>query len=157
TISKDRTQVAIYKDIAIVGKFKEKIGRNAGQGAAYIYERNHGGANNWGQVKELTASDGAAYDEFGSTVAIYADLAIVSAKGSNKTDKDGKFGRGGAYIFEQNKGGDNKWGEVRKLTSPVDIHVDSFGTSVAIYGDTAIVGTEAKNAAYIFSPKTTGR
>ena len=54
-------------DKAIVGA-PEEGGIVAG--AAYIFERDEGGSDNWGEVTKLTASDGAADDFFGETVAI---------------------------------------------------------------------------------------
>jgi hypothetical protein len=147
--------VAIYADTAIVGAPGDNIGGKFFQGSAYIFERNQGGPNNWGEVKKLTASDGAFSDFFGISVAIYADTAIVGAMrdlGANK-------GQGSAYIFERNQGGANNWGEVKKLTASDGAPEEIFGSSVAIYGDTAIVWAPhagpgpvagAPGAAYIF-------
>jgi hypothetical protein len=140
--------VAIYADTAIIGALNDFIGSNSFQGSAYIFERNQGGANNWGEVKKLTASDGDALDQFGGSVAIYGDTAIVGAAidfiGSN-------FQQGSAYIFERNQGGADNWGEVKKLTASDGGLMDNFGRSVAIYADTAIVGAYQDNSAYIFA------
>lgn len=117
-------------------------------GAAYIFERNQGGANNWGEVTKLTASDAAAGDQFGAAgVAISGDTAIVGAMLSSGE-------AGSAYIFERNEGGPNNWSEVAKLTAPGG--PDNFGISTAIWGDTAIVGaypfttSGIDSAAYIY-------
>ena len=48
-------------------------------GAAYIFQRDHGGADAWGQVAKIQASDAQASDEFGHAVAISGDMAIVGA------------------------------------------------------------------------------
>jgi len=101
--------VAIYADTAIVGAFQDFVG-GPFQGSAYIFERNLGGTNNWGQVKKLTASDGLGFSSFGISVAIYEDTAIVGAF-------QDLFNRGSAYIFERNQGGPNNWGQVKKLTA----------------------------------------
>ena len=107
--------IAIYADTAIVGAYlDDDIEGNLAQGSAYIFERNQGGANNWGEVKKLTASDGAADDFFGRSVAIYADTAIV---GADFDTIGGNHLQGSAYIFERNQGGANNWGEVKKLTA----------------------------------------
>ncbi len=37
----------------------------AASGSAYVFERNFGGTDNWGERAKLTASDAAAYDAFG--------------------------------------------------------------------------------------------
>ena len=149
--------VSISGDVAIVGAFSKTMGINSSQGAAYIFERNVGGANNWGEVKKLIASDGAAFDLFGNSVSISGDAAIVGAQGLNG-------GPGSAYIFSRNAGGANQWGEVKKLTASDGAANDSFGFSVSISGDTAIVGTGFddvgmnmdQGSAYIFSRNAGG-
>src|SRR4030095_4346723 len=127
--------VRIYRDTLIVGAPFQDIGSNLSQGAAYIFERNQGGPNNWGEVKKLTSSDGAEADNFGF-VAIYEDTAIVGAAGQ---DIGSNLSQGAAYIFERNQGGPNNWGEVKKLTASDGAQGDGFG-SAAIYRDTVIVG-----------------
>ncbi|MBI1878937.1 MAG: FG-GAP repeat protein, partial [Chloroflexi bacterium] len=44
---------------------------------------NQGGNNNWGQVRKLTASDGTANDQFGRSVAIHNNRAVVGAIGDD--------------------------------------------------------------------------
>ena len=51
--------VAISGNTIVVGAYVDDISNNTNQGAAYIFERNQGGVNNWGEVKKLVASDGA--------------------------------------------------------------------------------------------------
>src|SRR5499427_5657685 len=151
--------VAIYASTAIVGANGAGEPFNIRLGAAYIFDRNHGGANNWGEIKKLTASDAAELDFFGDSVAIYADTAIVGAFGDDIDILNGSFHhQGSAYIFGRNQGGANNWGEVKKLTASDGEADDSFGVSVAIYGDTAIVGADedtigsnlVQGSAYIF-------
>ena len=86
--------MAISGDTAIVGaRLEDEKGSNAG--AAYIFERNQGGADNWGEVTKLTAFDGQAFDLFGISVAISGDSAIVGAFGED--EKGGAAGA--AYIY----------------------------------------------------------
>jgi outer membrane protein assembly factor BamB len=135
--------IATNGDTVVVGAYA----KNSNTGAAYIFERNQGGAGNWGQVKKLTASDAAANDQFGRSVAIHVDTVVVGAwlKNSNT---------GAAYIFKRNQGGVANWGQVRKLTASDAAGNDAFGSSVSINGDTVLVGAYTKNsntgAAYIF-------
>jgi hypothetical protein len=136
---------AISGDTVIVGAHQGL----SGEGSAYIFGRNHGGPDNWGEVIKLTASDGARYDQFGGLVAISGDTAIVGANGNDDA--------GSAYIFERNHGGVDNWGEVIKLTASDATFADNFGVSVSISGDTAIVGARFNDdaggqsgAAYIF-------
>src|SRR4030095_13408385 len=60
--------VAVSGDIAVVGAVHHAVGANQGQGSVYVFARNQGGADHWGEVKQLTASDGTAGDEFGGSV-----------------------------------------------------------------------------------------
>jgi hypothetical protein len=127
--------VAISGDTAVVGAYEED-GAGSNRGAAYVFERNQGGADSWGQVTKLTASDAENDDYFGFSVAISGDTVVVGAY-----DEDGAvINRGAAYVFERNQGGLDKWGEVTKLTASDAETGDRFGRSVAISGDTAIVG-----------------
>jgi virulence-associated protein VapD len=146
--------VATNGNMAIVGAPQDDIGSNSNQGSVYIFERNQGEPNNWGEVKKLTASDGAALDGFGESVAIHGDMAIVGATG----DAIGDNPQGSAYIFERNQGGQNNWGEVKKLTASDD--VSSLGGSVAIHGDTAIVAALGfeffRGSVYVFSATAPG-
>ncbi len=132
------SSAAISGNTLVVGAPQHSVGNEAFRGAAYIFERNQGGADFWGEVKQLLASDGAQNDQFGFSVAMSGDALIVGARsdmvGSNVT-------QGSAYIFERNQGGINNWGETRKLTASDGTTSDFFGSSVAISGDTAVVGS----------------
>ena len=50
--------VAISGSTVVVGASRDDIGTNTDQGSVYIFQRNRGGTNAWGQVKKLLASDG---------------------------------------------------------------------------------------------------
>ena len=123
--------VALSGDTALVGAYWDD-----GNGSAYIFERDQGGAENWGQVKKLTASDAAAGDELGISVALSGDTALVGAR----YDDDNGSASGSAYIFERDQGGADNWGEAKKLTASDGAADDNFGTSVALSGDTALIG-----------------
>jgi hypothetical protein len=127
--------VAISGDTVVVGAYGDDDGGDD-SGSAYVFERNQGGADNWGQVQKLTASDAAADDYFGWSVAISGDTVVVGAYG----DDDGGGGSGSAYVFERNQGGADNWGQVQKLTASDAAANDVFGRSVAISGDTVVVG-----------------
>jgi hypothetical protein len=136
--------VAISGDIVVVGAY----GDDSVKGAAYVFNRNQGGANQWGQVKKLAASDGAASDRFGWSAAISGDIAVVGAYGDDAN-------KGAAYVFGRDKDGADHWGQVKKLTATDGVAGDLFGYSVAISGDTVVVGARADDAytgaAYIFA------
>jgi hypothetical protein len=135
--------VSISGDTIVVGAVGEDGGPGDPHifaGAAYVFSRDQGGADNWGQVARLTASDAGAHDLFGGSVSINGDTIVVGAKLT-----DGAPGNplannaGAAYVFGKDEGGVNNWGEVIKLT-PADLQAnDEFGNSVSINGDTIVV------------------
>ena len=128
--------------------------KNSYTGAAYVFAPFFG----WTQQAELTASDGAAFDSFGGSVALNSTgsaspVALIGAYYKN-TDT------GAAYLFED-KGSFGPWVQAQTLTASDGVIGDSFGQSVALNGDgsTALIGANSKNsftgAAYIFSTSAT--
>ncbi len=128
-------------------------------GAAFAFYRNMGGADNWGQVAKLLAITGDTDDNFGASVAIDGDYAIVGATGV-----DGMFQHvGAAYIFGRNQFGPDAWGQVAKIRPSQATGNDNFGTSVDISGPWAIVGADGSDlkgidagAAFIFNKNQNG-
>jgi cyclophilin family peptidyl-prolyl cis-trans isomerase len=106
-------------------------------GSAYIFEPNKIDPNNWEQKAKLIASDAAASDYFGYSVAIGGGHALV---GAYQNDDNGSSS-GSAYIFEPNDLNLNNWDQKAKLTASDAAASDYFGFSVAIgTGRRAIVG-----------------
>ena len=132
--------VSISGDYAIVGAYQNSD-NGSNSGSAYNYQKDQGGTDNWGEVKKLTASDAAAEDEFGRSVSISGDYAIISAYA--KSD-NGSFS-GSAYIYQKDQGGTDNWGEVKKLNASDAAAFDYFGWSVSISGDYAIVGADGND------------
>jgi hypothetical protein len=143
--------VALDNDTAVVGAFDAQVGvapnPKLGAGAAYVFVRDQGGTNGWGQVKEVTASDAAVVAYFGSSVAISGDTVVVGAIGVDDFT-------GAAYVFVRDQGGTNGWGQVKKLTAVDAAQNARFGHSVAINGNTIVVGANGADsgagAAYMF-------
>ena len=125
--------VSISGDTALIGAPYADIGSNPDQGAAYIYYRNRGGPDAWGQVVKLTASDGATYELFGS-VALSGDTAVVGAPFA------GGGYHGKAYVYYRNQGGPDAWGQVAILTASDGAYGDFYGNAVAVDGDTIMIG-----------------
>jgi hypothetical protein len=111
--------VAISADIVLIGASKYSSNR----GAVYLFGRDVGGEDNWGQIARLTASDPSTSAYFGGAVGLDGDTAIVGAYGASK-----------AYLFGEASG---SWTETKKLTSTSSTR---FGISVALDDDTAVVG-----------------
>lgn len=142
--------VAISGNYAVVGAKMDNIGSNLNNGSAYVFHRQ---GDDWVEVKKLTASDGLANDEFGTSVDIDGDTIIV---GSVFNDNLPTLNPGAAYIFVRNG---NDWIEQDKLMASDGIDNDNFGNSVAIDGNTAIIGANfdesgihiSQGAAYVFT------
>ena len=115
----------------------------------------NGGANtdSWTQLGILRDLNTQGGDSAGSSVAISGDTVVVGAP--MYTGQGG--GAGAVYVFRKAAGG--KVTQVATLQSVEHLHLWSFGTSVAIRGDTVVVGAAYGNnlagAAYVFvKPKS---
>lgn len=104
-------------------------------------------AQNWNQIIKSCASDRAADDNFGYSVAIDGNYAVIGAyweshdaSGANMLSKAGS-----AYIFEFNG---TTWTQVQKIVAPDRNVEDLFGATVAISGNYIVVGAyqEDENA-----------
>src|SRR5690606_22918322 len=108
------------------------------------------------ELGKLTASDAAANDFFGWSVAVSGDLAVVGAY----ADGDGGSGSGSAYVFRRVGGA---WVQVAKLTASDAAEGDLFGYSVAVSGSLAVGGAladddagPASGPAYVFALASCG-
>ena len=133
--------VAVSGDTVVVGANREDLA-GASAGAAYVFQRDQGSADNWGELTKLAASDAEAGDFFGSGVAVDGDTAIVGAF----REDDGGNNAGAAYVFARSQGGPDNWGELKKLTASDAQAGDFFGLRVAVSGDSAIVGAYHEDA-----------
>ena len=143
----DRFGVSVSLDgeTALVGAHRASVGGNSSQGAAYVFTRS--GAS-WSQQQKLTAADGAASDQFGYSVALDGETALVGTYGANV---GGNSNQGAAYIFTRSG---VSWSQQQKLVAADAAGSDFFGISVALDGETALVGAPGVNifqgAAYVF-------
>lgn len=120
-------------------------------GSAYVYQRDQGGADNWGQTKQLFASGAAGGDLFGASVAIEGDLIVVG--GTSDDHAEPIADAGSAYVFERDEGGAGNWGQIIKLIATDHTTGDEFGFSVAVSGDIIVVGApnnDGTGSAYVF-------
>ena len=128
------SSVSISGDYAIVGARSNDDNGNE-SGSAYVYYRNQGGPDAWGQLAKLLASDADTSDFFGISVSISGDYAVAGAY----RDDDNGAHSGSAYVFYRNQGGTDAWGQAAKLTASDGAAGDLFGT-VSISGDYAVAG-----------------
>ena len=129
--------VAADGDSMVVGAPGDDDG-GSNSGSVYVFTRQSGV---WSQAK-LTASDAAANDEFGTSVAIDGDTIVVGAP----QDRDGGLWSGSVHVFTKPAGGWATATETAKLTASDAAVGDFFGTSVAIDGDTVVVGARGDDA-----------
>jgi hypothetical protein len=87
-----------------------------------------------GSHTKLTAGSDAASAGFGASVAVSGDTALVGAWVDTHS---GVFFAGSAYVFVRSG---TTWSLQQKLTAPDAAPHDAFGLSVAVSGDTALVG-----------------
>ncbi len=154
-VDKFGSSVAIADDVIVVGATDaDPLG--FASGAAYIFERDRGGA--WVETAKLVPSDGSPLDLFGRSVTVDGGVVIVgaiSADGDAPTE-------GAAYVFERDDVG--QWTETAIIKADDAALADSFGSAVALVGESLIVGARAVDgsgpgaagAAYLFRRQPDG-
>jgi hypothetical protein len=153
--------VAISGDTVVVGAYGEDSDANgvngdqsdnsaSASGAAYVFVRN---GTTWSQQAYLKASNSNVIDQFGVSVGVSGNTAVIGAYAEaskttgvngDQTDNSAAFA-GAAYVFVRNG---TTWSQQAYLKASNTDAGDYFGTSVAISGDTVAVGApfEASNA-----------
>ena len=153
------TSVAVSGDTVVVGAVSEKsnaTGVNGNQadnsaadsGAAYAFVRS-GGV--WSQQAYLKASNTGAFDNFGWSVAVSGNTVVVGAHGedSNATGVNGNQANnsssfsGAAYVFVRTGA---SWSQPAYLKASNTGSSDQFGRSVAVSGDTVVVGANGEDS-----------
>jgi hypothetical protein len=111
-------------------------------GAVNVYDAKTGKL-----LRQIFASDAASGDDFGSSVAISGNIAVIGAYSSagNKP--------GAAYVMDVSTGK-----QLFKLTPSDGVNGDVFGFTVAVHGTRALVGAvnhqSFRGAVYVFDIST---
>ncbi|MEZ5979967.1 MAG: hypothetical protein R3F34_17385 [Planctomycetota bacterium] len=141
--------VALEGDRALLGAVTDGEA-NFFAGAALVFERQ--GDGSWVETAKLTLEDAEVADSLGHSVALAGDQALVGAL----LDDEAGEGSGAVHVFELQ--GDSSWAHVQTLTAPDPVSNGRFGQSLAVDGDTAVVGTWIDDAtgsdpgrAYVFA------
>ncbi|MGH8092885.1 MAG: FG-GAP repeat protein [Chthoniobacterales bacterium] len=138
--------VALQGTTAVVSAPAATVGGNQAQGAVYVFRYANA---TWTEMQKITANDGAAFDNFGNSVAFDGKTMIV---GAPDAAVNGNAGQGAAYIFTESGG---IWIQTQKLLATDGAFGNEFGDSVAIQGGTALIGAiqllHGPGAAYIFN------
>ncbi|MGJ8726365.1 MAG: choice-of-anchor D domain-containing protein [Roseibacillus sp.] len=160
-------KVSLYGDTLAVGALAEDssaIGINGNQadnsfsnsGAVYLFVRN---GTTWTQQAYVKASNTGDGDRFGEELSLAGDTLVVGAawEDSSATGVNGDQGddvdtstalaqgqqSGAAYVFVRNG---NNWTQEAYLKASNTARGDLFGSSVAVSGDTVIVGASGENS-----------
>ncbi len=123
--------VSLDGDRVLVGAhWNDDLGSTSG--SAYIFDFN---GTAWLQTTKLLPTDGAAGDQFGSSVSLSGDNAFV---GAPRNDGGSTFG-GAVYVFHLS---DNQWIQDDKIM-PADAGAnDQFGSAISVSGTRALIGAE---------------
>ncbi len=142
-----------FADLAIVGSPRDDFALIQDQGSAYIYKRATAGT--WSQEAKVyvTGADAAASENFGWSVSIYGDRALVSAPFDTISSV---LYRGSAYMFKRASTG--VWTQESKLVATDGAAEDYFGWSVCLFANQAMIGAPYddiassvdRGSAYIF-------
>jgi autotransporter-associated beta strand protein/surface protein len=153
--------VAVSGDTVVVGAPSEDSGTTgvnsaanesaSNSGAAYVFTRS---GSTWSQQAYLKASQVTTNDNFGISVAVSGDTVVVGAyledsstTGVNSTANESASASGAAYVFTRSG---SAWSQQAYLKASQVTTNDWFGISVAVSGDTVVVG------AYFEDSSTTG-
>ena len=137
------------EDSAATGVNGDELDNTEGSsGAVYVFVRS---GNQWSQQAYLKASNTEDSDQFGLSVGISGETVVVGAEmedggagGINGDDTDNNMSvAGAAYVFVRSKG---KWSQQAYLKASNADFYDEFGCSVAISGDTAVVGARGEDS-----------
>ena len=146
--------VAVSGDTIVAGASPKACAAGIGCGAAYVFLRS---GTEWSLQQVLTASQPAAFDQFGHSVAVSEDTAVIGVP--HKACAAG-IACGALYVFARRQ---TTWSERQILTATDAAAFDLLGTAVDVDGDTAVGGAPLKacaagagcGAAYVFARRGT--
>lgn len=134
--------LALEGDVLAAGDWADSAG-DPGQpgfqrGAAYVFRRPDG-ASPFAEEAYLVPGDLVSHDRFGWALALSGDVLAVSAVG----DDDGGQESGAVYVFRHAAG---SWTQEARLVAPAAAAHERFGWSLALDGDTLVVGADGSHA-----------
>lgn len=144
--------LSAWNYLLVAGAPNHAVLGKAGQGRVYIHQRNY---NLYGKIRDVSSSDGAAGDAFGSATAVYSATMVIGAPGADPGTAD----QGAAYIFKCSPcnmitGPNWQWIEDRKLTANDGAAGEHFGTAVTLNRDWVVVGVpdalSTRGAVYLY-------
>lgn len=147
------TSVAIHGRSALVGEVSWN-GQIADEGSVHTFDR---GATGWFTGENLTGTEHDANEQFGRSIAVEGDLAVVGMPGDDDTVENG----GGAVVYERQG---SFWRPVMKLNASSNAMPGAlFGSDVDTDGTHIVVGAPGEDgastdsgAAYLFTRNPQG-
>lgn len=131
-------RVSIDGETVLIAALLDDVGSNIDQGSAYVFVRS---GTTWSEQQKLTAADGTGAEYFATSIALNGDTVVAGIPsdtiGVNQT-------QGSAYVFVRSG---TTWSQQQKLTAADGESADSFGNTVAVSGDSIIVGVSGDNIA----------
>ena len=125
------SSVSISGNYAIIGAYQDDVGANTDQGSASIYQYN---GSAWVFMQKITDASGVAFENFGNSVSISGNYAVVGAYGDNV---GANTAQGSASIYQLSG---STWTLMQKITDATGAALDAFGVSVSISGNYVIAG-----------------
>ncbi len=153
------SDVSISGDTIVVGAPDTSVITAGHVGAAFVFVRQSGGTT-WTQQAELLNSPLNSYEGFGGRVSISGDTILI---GVASDSPGGLLAAGAVYVFTRPTGG-TTWTLLTTLSANDKAVNGSFGISVSLDGDTALIGSEGATisgaanagAAYVFTRPSGG-
>ncbi len=162
TVDRFGDSVAVSGDTVVIGAPREdssatgvngdqgNAGPSANYGAAYVFVRDADGV--WSQHAYLKASNAGLQDEFGDSAAVSGDTVVVGALGEDRNatgvagdqDNNSAGSAGAAYVFVRDAA--DTWSQAAYLKASNTEFDDQFGSSVAVSGDTVVVGAHLEDS-----------
>lgn len=137
---------AVSGDTAMIGASADPV-NGSFSGVVFVYER---AAGVWTSAGKLVPVDGDEFDQFGVSVGLSGDVAVVGAFRGEGNEAE----TGAAYVYERIAG---VWTLAGKITAEDGAAGDHFGSDVAVSGEIVAVGADSyddlgssSGAAYVF-------
>ena len=125
------TSVSQSVDTVVVGALNDDCVAGLDCGSAYVFRFN---GTSWVEEQKLTASDAAAFDQFGYSTSVSGETAVV---GAFQTSCAAGAYCGSAYVYRRSG---TSWVQEQELTASDAEADDLFGWSVSVSGETIVVG-----------------
>ena len=141
--------VGIDGDIAVVVASREDGGADnfpAESGAAYVYHRNEGGTDQWGEFAILHAPDAQSYQSYGSAISIKNNLIFLGAPGNDDLNGALTSNSGAVYLYRVDYGGRRAVELIQKITQADEQEDDLLGSAVTASGKYLFAGAPGKGS-----------